>query len=371
MSLTATISASMPLRYEPSYEHSEKNEADTEKDLAATMRKIQETTYRDGGHALRAVHAKSHGLLRGELQVSANLPPHLAQGLFARAATYPLVMRLSTIPGDILDDNVSTPRGMAVKVVGVEGERLQGSQGDRTQDFVLVNAPAFLKKDGKSFLSSLKMLAATTDKAPGAKKILSTVLQGAEKIVESVGGESATLISMGGHPETHPLGDSYYSQTPYLYGEYMAKFAIVPVSPDLTALTKAPLDLKGSADGLREAVDAFFADHAGVWELRAQLCSDIEAMPIEDSKTPWPEDQSPYVTVATLVVAQQGAWTQARSEAVDNGLSFSPWHGLAAHRPLGSVNRMRRMAYEMARQFRADRNRRPIDEPRDLENLPA
>ncbi|MGQ0699723.1 MAG: catalase family protein [Panacagrimonas sp.] len=371
MSIVTTLSASKPVRYQPSHEQPEKDEAVTEKDLCEAMRKIQETTYKDGGHAMRAVHAKSHGLLRGELHVFADLPPHLAQGLFARAGTFPLVMRLSTIPGDILDDNVSTPRGMAIKIVGVEGERLPGSQGAQTQDFLLVNAPAFLKKDGKSFLSSLKMLAATTDKAPGAKKVLSTVLQVAEKLVESMGGESPTLISMGGHPETHPLGDTYYSQTPYLYGEYMAKFALAPVSDDLMALTKAPLDLDGSPNGLRDAVDAFFAGHAGTWELRVQLCTDVEAMPIENPQTPWSEDQSPYVSVARLVVTPQAAWSEARSAAVDDGLSFSPWHGLAAHRPLGSVNRMRRKAYEMARQFRADRNGRSVEEPKTLENLPA
>jgi len=48
-------------------------------------------------------------------------------------------MRFSTLPGDVLDDSVSTPRGLAMKVIGVEGERLEGSEGDVTQDFVLIN----------------------------------------------------------------------------------------------------------------------------------------------------------------------------------------------------------------------------------------
>src|SRR5258708_6928935 len=41
-------------------------------------------------------------------------------------------MRFSTIPGDILDDSVSTPRGLAIKVIGVEGERLEGSEARST-----------------------------------------------------------------------------------------------------------------------------------------------------------------------------------------------------------------------------------------------
>lgn len=36
----------------------------------------------------------------------------------------------------------------------------------------------------------------------------------------------------------------------------------------------------------------------GTWELRVQLCVDIEKMPREDASVEWPQDLSPYVTVA-------------------------------------------------------------------------
>ena len=155
----------------------------------------------------------------------------LAQGLFATPATYPVAMRVSTIPGDILDDNVSVPRGMALKIIGVPGERLEGSEHDATQDFVMVNGPVFAAPTGKAFLKNLKLLAGTTDKAEGAKTALSTVLQGIESLVEAFGGKSATLMQLGGHPETNPLGETYFTQAPLLYGEYIAKFALFPVSP--------------------------------------------------------------------------------------------------------------------------------------------
>lgn len=361
----------VPVRYEPVFERPEPDEAATTQALVETLRKIQEKTYEDGGHALRSVHAKSHALLQGELEVLAGLPPQLAQGMAARPGRYPVVMRLSTNPGDILDDNVSVPRGLAVKIVGVQGERLHGSEGHNTQDFVLVNGPAFLKSDAKSFLKSLKLLAATTDKAPGLKKVLSSVLQGVEKAVEGAGGKSATLLSMGGHPETHPLGETFYSQVPMLWGEYMAKVAVAPVAPELTALTNRPVDIDGKPDGLREAVTRHFAERGGTWELRVQLCTNLEEMPIEDAKVVWPEERSPYVAVARIRVPPQPSWSEARAGAVDDGMSFSPWHGVAAHRPLGSVMRVRKAAYEAARAFRESRNRQPVEEPRVLESLPV
>ena len=65
------------------------------------MRYINEKTFADGGHALRSVHAKTHGILEGNLEVDTDLPGDLAQGLFAKPGRYPVVMRFSTIPGDI------------------------------------------------------------------------------------------------------------------------------------------------------------------------------------------------------------------------------------------------------------------------------
>ena len=370
MSQTLATPSISPVRYDPSIETPEQNEGATDTALVETMFKISSATFGHSGHAQRSVHAKSHGLLRGELRVLDNLPPILAQGLFARPGSYPVAMRLSTTPGDILDDSVTAPRGMAVKIVGVPGERLPGTEGDVTQDLVLVNGPAFNAPNAAKFLSSLKLLAATTDTAEGLKKVASATMRAAESVVEAFGGKSPTLTSMGGQPETHILGETFYSQVPLLYGPYIAKVAVAPVSPELTALTDAPLDVNGKPNGLREAVVAFFGKAGGEWEVRVQLCTDLDAMPVEDASVAWPEDKSPYVAVARISVPPQDAWSEARVAAMDEGLSFSPWHGLAAHRPLGSVMRTRRAAYEMSAQFRAENNKHPIKEPRTGDDLP-
>lgn len=360
-----------PLRYSPSVETPEENEAETARELTETMMGISQTTYKDCGHAMRSVHAKSHGILRGELQVFDNLPEPLAQGLFAKPRRYPAVLRLSTTPGDILDDSVSTPRGLALKIVGVEGERLSGSEGDITQDFVMVNGPAFQTASGGAFLKNLKMLAKTTDSAQWPKKMISAAMRGTEAFVEAFGGKSPKVISLGGQPETHILGETFYSQVPILYGVYMAKIAVAPVSPDLKNLTGQPLDVNGKPNGLREAVVDFFRSTGGEWELRVQLCTDLDSMPIEDPSAVWPEDQSPYVAVARIVAPPQDAWSRERSAIVDDGFSFSPWHGIAAHRPLGRIMRMRKQAYETVAKFRREQDGAPLTEPRSLDDLPG
>ena len=359
-----------PQRYEPSVEKREADEDKIGQQLTETMLKISETTYRDGGHAIRSVHAKSHGLLQAELEVIEQDFPTLAQGLFARPARYPAVMRYSTIPGDILDDDVSAPRGLAIKVFDVPGERLPGSEAAGTQDFVMINAPAFGAANGKAFLANLKLLAGTTDKHEGLKKLVSSALRPIEAALADAGHPSATLSALGGQPETHVLGETYYSEGALRYGDYIAKLAVVPVSPELVALHGQKVDLKNHPNGLRDAVVGFFAANGGEWELRAQLCADLDEMPVENAAKVWSEELSPYITVARIRAQPQTAWSDARSTAVDDGYSFSPWHGLAAHRPLGSLMRMRKAAYEASARFRAEHNRHPIQEPRSFTDLP-
>lgn len=359
-----------PIPFDPQIEQPLPDEARIHQEMRATFETIQSTTLEDYGHAVRGVHAKAHGLLTGRFEVLGGLPAPLAQGLFARPGRFEAVLRLSTNPGDILDDSVSTPRGLALKVVGAEGARLPGAEGT-SQDFVMANAPAFVAPDAAAFLKSLKLLAATTDTPQVFKKALSALLRGAESVVERFGGKSPTLIALGGHPETHILGETFYSQVPMRWGDYVAKVALAPVSPELTALTGAPLTVNGRPNGLREAVSAFFAEHEGVWELRAQLRTDAGTMPVEDASVIWPEETSPYVTVARLVAPRQETWSEARIRAIDDGLSFSPWHGLEAHRPLGSIMRARRAAYPGSVAFRARHNGCPIREPRAGESLIA
>ncbi|MEG3087635.1 catalase family protein [Sphingomonas sp. PB4P5] len=358
---------SSPVRFSPSVEHAEPDEAETIRGLEDQFKIILDTTSADYGHAVRSVHAKGHGIARATLTIAEGLPPELAQGLFAQAGTYDAVLRLSTNAGDILDDAISLPRGAALKIMGVPGERLPGTAGS-TQDFVMVNGPTFAAPNPKAFLGNLKLLAKTTDKAEGAKKLLSSVLRAAEATLEAVGGQSALLTTLGGAKPVHPLGATYYAQTPFRYGYYIAKFALKPVS-GIKEFADETVNASGRPDAIREAVNELLIEQGGVWELQVQLCTDLETMPIEDPSVLWDEKESPFRTVATLTAEPQAAWQNGASEKTEDALSFSPWHGLAAHQPLGGVNRARKEPYEFSAGYRAKFNGCPIHEPGAVSEL--
>lgn len=361
--------ADQPIRYDPAVEVIAEDEAETIATLKDSFREILETTSRDYGHAVRAVHAKAHGLARGTLTVADGLPPHLAQGLFATPGAHEAVLRISTNAGDILDDSISLPRGVALKVLDVVGDRLPGSEGDTTQDFIMVNGPVFAAPDAKAFSKNLKLLAKTTDRVEGLKKAISATFRVVESALEAVGGESATLKTLGGAKPVHPLGETYYSQTPLRYGDHIAKVALCPVSPGLTRLTGEIVDASGRPDALREVVRDELIEQGGTWELRVQLNTDLDAMPIEDATVPWDAKVSPFVTVARFEVPPQISWTHGESDQTDDALAFSVWHGTTAHQPLGGINRARKETYELSAGFRGTFNGCPMHEPARLTEL--
>lgn len=357
-----------PIRYTPDVEQPQPDEAETIRGLEEQFKIILDATANDYGTAVRSVHAKGHGLVKARLAVHDGLPPELAQGLFARPGEYDAILRFSTNAGDVLGDEITLPRGAALKIMGVPGERLPDAEGE-TQDFVMVNAPAFAAPDPKAFLGNLKALARTTDKAEGAKRVLSAVLRTAESALEAVGGKSVLLTALGGATPFHPLGQTYYGQTPFRYGDYIAKFQLLPVSAikDWADETIAPD--RDRPDAIREAMNQLLIEQGGVWQLRVQLNVDLDSMPIEDASVPWDEDASPFRAVATLTAPPQTAWESQASEALEGRLSFAPWHGLAAHRPLGGVNRARKDPYLFSSGYRAKFNGCPIHEPRSLAEL--
>ena len=360
-----------PVPFTPDVEVRAEDEAETIQGLNEQIRLIQETTAKDYGTAVRGVHAKGHAIVSGKLEVLSGVAPELAQGLFSAPASYDALLRFSTLPGDILDDSVSVPRGLAIKLFDVPGERLPGSESDTTQDFILVNGPAFASPTPKAFLANLKMLAKTTDVGEGLKKGLSATMQTLDAALETVGIQSPTIQTLGGAANTHPLGETYYTQVPLRHGGYIAKLSVAPISTNLTELAGSKVDTSGRPDALREDVGEVLIEQDSVWELRVQLCTDLEKMPVEDTSVVWDEKVSPYVAVARLTVPAQLGWEHGLSEHQEQAIAYSPWHGLAAHQPIGGVNRARKPTYERSVQFRGERNGCPVHELRSIRDLPA
>ena len=126
-----------------------------EDQIIASFNRQHRKTFDRYRHGVRGTHAKSHGILKGEVKIHDNLPEPLRQSLFRAARTYPVVARLASVPGNILADSVTTQRGFALKVIGEEltGEGI-ASLRVRFRDPRALAEAAFNVRAGLAYLQS-------------------------------------------------------------------------------------------------------------------------------------------------------------------------------------------------------------------------
>ena len=358
-----------PLPYSADVERPEPDEQHTIDGIIQGMTDQSRTVEEREHHAVRASHAKSSALAVGTLEVVPDLPPELAQGLFARAGTYPVAVRMAQGPGERLGDRVSTHRGLSIKIFDVEGEKLSAEAG-AVQDFVLATGPTFPSGTAKGFLRDGTVIGKSAGLPEGVKSAVSSAARNFNRLLHAVGTESPKADFFG-HPFSHPLSEPYYSQAPLRFGDHVAKLAVFPVAAEQVALKEWRLDPHADEDGFRHAAVAYFGEHEAVFELRAQLWTDADSQPIEDASVPWSEDESPYRTVAVLRLPRQDAYSRERQAYFDERLTFRPAHSLAAHRPLGSVMRARLQVYRALSAFRHRENGVVEAVPSGVEEVPA
>ena len=353
------------LRYSDDIEHRDPDEQEVIDGIIVGMKDQSCTVEERDGHSVRASHAKSTACVVGELEVASDLPPELAQGLFAASATHPVAVRFAQGPGEKLGDRVSTHRGMAIKVFDVEGERLSGYDTP-VQDFVLASGPVFPSGTAKGFLRDGTIIGKATGLPETAKSAVSSLARNLNRVI----GGASDMADFFGHPFGHPLAEPYFSQAPMRWGDYVAKIAAFPATGAQSALSEWKLDPHEDENGFRRATVDHFANHDIVFELRAQLWRDADEQPIEDASVEWKEDDSPFRTIATVRLPRQSAYSPERVRYFDERMIFRPAHSLSAHRPLGSVMRARLQVYEALSAFRHAENGITEANPASPEDIP-
>lgn len=342
--MSAPPRPAQPIPYTDDVEQTQPHEDEHVQRCIDSLLRVNEMTFDQHRHAYRATHAKSHGFLRGTLTVHDDLPDELAQGLFAvPGARHDVVVRLATESGQLDDDRKANARGLSLKVLGVgaasaatgddAAEMLE--PGSTNQDFLFNTLPILGPGTAQKFMelteirerhfSNEAAMTAEIQARPDAEQLTSF-----HRLVGNI----------------HPLAHAYYSQGAFRHGEYVAKIAVYPGTAEQEALAEREVGDDDPGSVLRALVESWTTDRETVFDVRAQLRTDAETMPVEDAAVDWPQDASPYRSVATVRLPPQQPYSAARRVFADDRLAFRPWHGLAAHRPLGSVNRLRERAYE-------------------------
>lgn len=290
---------------------------------AIQLRKSQK--YGDG----RALHRKQLTAAKGTLDVLPGLPEFASHGLFAAAGAHEVWVRLSNGGMDRAPDRMPDIRGFALRVFGVQGESALGNGPAVSQDFTLINQEQFAFPQSAEFIDFV----AAASHGNGA------LIKFLFKRYGLVGGP-ARLIKLAktmGKPFGGFATEALFSAVPIACGPYAVRVRLVP------SAANGPTDPHAKADWGAD-FSRRLATQPLVWDLQLQAFVSETLTPIEDASINWP---TPYVTVARLTLPQQDTQSQAGQtfcEQVEKSV-FDPWQALAAHRPLGDVQRARKVVY--------------------------
>lgn len=292
----------------------------------------------------RMFHPKMHGLVYAEFKVEENLAFKYNIGLFKSGKSYPAWIRLSNAKRHPSPDRKKDMRGMAIKLLGVDGKKLiEEKKNATTQDFLLVTSKTLQTKSVKDFQKSIYALTS------GGIKLFFFAITHLPVIIRSIKQISKC---------SNVLEKSYFSTTPYLFGNNQAvKYAVFPQKKHNTPFPKSPKD-----NFLKDQLIKDLGEGDVYFDFKIQFQIDPKKMPIEDPTKEW---KSPFIKVATIKIPKQKFNTQEQIKFGEN-LSFTPWHCIQEHRPIGGVNRARKKVYEIVSAFRHEMNDAKNDEPTEI-----
>ena len=277
----------------------------------------------------RTLHRKQLTAAHGILEVLDGLPGFACHGLFARPHDYDVWVRLSNGGLDRAPDSLPDIRGFSLRVFGVEGDSALGNGPATSQDFTLINQEAF------AFAGSGEFIDFVVAASQGNKALFKYVF----KRYGLLGGprQLGRMMKAAGKAFSGFATEPLFSALPMANGPYAVRVRLVPAASNGTA------GLGASADWGAE-FSRRLARQPLHWDLQLQFFASEELTPIEDASVNW---QTPYSTVARLMLPRQdtgSAQGKALAQQVEQTV-IDPWQALAEHRPLGDVQRARKVVY--------------------------
>ena len=333
------------------------NEEKKMKEIGETMNRMQEHNFDHHRRAFTATHVKTQGIVKGTLTVPSDLPPHLKQGLFATPGTYPVAARYANEPVFLQADQEPGPRGMALRVFNGRGERISDIPGNKmlsTQDFFWNNAPMLELTDIDTCLDIMQLREKYFDDPAALFRHM--------KLRTDLVKQHAPFLL----PNTNIMSHSMYSQSAFRFGDYYGHMMLEP-------LHNGSADKVSSSDPynvLKDWIFDYFSGQAARYAFKIQLGTSPEHHPTEDASVVWDEATAPYQIIGTLEFPPQDSFDQNRRVFWETRMKLHPWRGLEAHRPLGSINRLRKGVYDASRTRREELNPSKAQDVQDIEEIP-
>lgn len=288
--------------------------------------------------AQRAVFRKLHGVAHGWLERHKDVPKAWQVGIFAHKRLKAW-MRFSSDTGPT-DPDLGSMCGIGLKLFGVKGENALGETGE-TADLIMQNIDRF-------FLDTAKTMVEFT--------YAGVVQKDYDSYLAKHPGINDVLNAMNA-PRGSCLTNTYWAILPFHLGDELIKYRLVPET--------VPEDVPDDAnDYLKTDLTNRLAERDYRFTLEIQRRTNPKTMPLDLANVVWPEKESAYVPVATLVIPRQRIDAPGQADYGQN-LSFNIWRVPPANRPSdkSSIAVVRRTVYAAGAAMRQRANGQLTSDP--------
>lgn len=280
------------------------------------------------------MHAKTvAGVTNASLIIDRLVPAELAVGHFQPGDSLPVLLRFSNASAAPQGDPAPDMRGLALRIDLPSGG---------VHDLLLANAPTSFARDARQFF--VVALALMGDRDNWLAKLVAEIgVPESRRIAAYLRSRLKLCPSLA--------LENFWSGGPYLWGENPVRFELRPIRSESDATPLAPM--RGEALSVDLATRLARDDLS--YRLAVQNYVDARRTPIEDASVDWKSSVSPPVEIATLLIPRQDLFSAQGRLALSQvqEQAFSPWNAPASFRPLGGLNRLRRLAYAMSADMRA------------------
>lgn len=299
----------------------------------------------------RPVFLRTHGIIRGEIEIQDNICADLKQGMFAQSGCHPVYVRYSSDLADGRPDWKSTI-GLGIKIFGIKGNKVVSDDGSNVADLILQNVPYFFVDNAYDFCQFNKASFEgwgdqwVQDNSPQTNNLLDEM----QKPIRSVFGTSVWSVV------PFKLGEDNYCK--YIVRPGVSTFAEEVDTDDPDFLGK---DLVARMAAGKATLNLYIQKRPTTKDFEQAYLD--KHFPLDKAMTVWDEDIAKPELVATIKLPKQDI-AQEEQEIYGDWLDFNIGRVPQLNAPVGSIAEARMAVYAASAKYRHEKNGQPNTQPK-------
>lgn len=301
--------------------------------------------------ARRPVFLRTHGIIKGKINILDNIPNQLKHGIWANKGDHSVYVRYSSDLADGRPDWKSTI-GIGIKIFGIPGKKKVSDDGAKTADLLMQNVPYFFVDTARDMCNFTKASFEgwsdewIQENAPDTNRLLDEMAKPIRSVFET------SLWSI----VPFKLGDGQYCK--YILRPGTSTFPGEPNIDDPDFLGK---DLAGRMAAGSATLDIYIQPRPNSDEYSEAYLD--EHFPLDRATVVWDEKTAVPIKVATIKLPKQEI-DKEEQEIYGDWLAFNIGRVPLANEPVGSVAEARMSVYQTSANYRRKTNSQPVKEPK-------